>query len=74
MSINIALHKFFRDKKNRGARPRQSRWILRVAAPGHPVGLLTKGRCPSGIGWRRCQPSLAASFAVLALTTHPLQK
>ena len=54
------------SKKNRGARPRQSRWINRVAAPGHPLDSL-------GIGWRRCQPSLAASDAVLALTTHPLK-
>jgi len=61
MSINIALHKFFRDKKNRGARPRQSRWILRVAAPGHPVGFVHP---VFRVGWRRGQPSLASSCAI----------
>ena len=34
------LHTIFvRAKKNRGQRPRQSRWIIRVAAPGNPVGI-----------------------------------
>ena len=61
------------ETKKTGAQwPRQSRWILRVAAPGHPVGFLWKGRALPGSGGGGASPPWLPPLPYLALATHPL--